>query len=481
MAYRHATLLFTIIGLTSASHLLKYSGPGPDWARNRTHAVSNDGPIKRILASDKRSLQSVTWLLNHFEDISTEMIRLRKQGYAKTARQTMCNVEDNSVKWYQLSSRLKPYGFAPYRSRCITDLDIGKASDVLLKIEDLTAVLRKRSKQIIKGAGVGWKNGFYFSNFTYNTFAQTCSLHYVSAVRVHKQWALFTSLTRFDRTNNTLNRGRPFLDELIGARKGKLINLPIHAQHAKYGKESIVTTVESFWDGVPLPTIFGVLPNYRGRDLGENPAISAAMQSSAQWLEQVEFSFNTSNISIMGLSCIMAFIPLSFFHEAKLHAVFFYVLFTDVFACAPLVIKGVELIDFSMQTHQAVRSRVFGLDYQLDLGVAEVYAANCTTPNNVYWTGMKFVICGTFAVVFGVLLEVGMLLRVRKRKDRRKRLAQADRIWAKSTTCTLCLCTHSLFDQDEGASRAGNLLFRIPSRRLPPYRMNEGWSGVISV
>ena len=475
-------LLSTIITLVSAGHLIEYNGPGPSWARNRTRAVSSDGPIANELGQEDAAREAVVSLIAHFERIGKEMVRLRRMTYAKTAFENLCDVNDNSVPWYKLSSRLGPYGFLPFRSSCITDLSIGEPKRILEEIKNLSEVLQRKGNQIIERSGVEWENAFYFSNFTYITFAQNCSLHYVPAVRVHSSWALFTSLTRYDRANSTKEaRSRPYLDELISAANERLFNLPVHAQVTKKHGEN-ETTVESLWNGAPLPTIFGVLPNYHKKDLGKNPAIEAALASSSKWLEQVQSSYNAANIATMTLSCIVAFIPLSFFHEAKLHGVFFYVLFTDIFTCAPLAVKGIELIDFSAQLHQAVRTRVYGLDGSLDLGVAEVFAASCSAPKNVYWTGVKFVIFGVLGMVVGIALEVMMLRRVKTKKERKRNLALADQTWAKNTACTACLCTHSLLNEGtRGLYATKMFLFRIPSRKQPPYDLENGWSGVLSI
>lgn len=462
-----AAALFTIC---YAHHVGKYDGLGPRWAQRRSKVVSNKGPMVHALNTDVRAQKSVLSLLSHFEEVGNEMKRLRHESYSHTSRLVVCNTADNSIPWYFVSSRLRIFGMRWFRSSCITELIMGNANNILNNIRIINEVLEQKRLEIVRQSRVGWNNAFQFNKFQYDAFAQNCSLYHIPALRLQSKWALLTSMTEYEVDNNTASRSRSYLEELVSASNNQLINLPITVE-SYTGINSTGTTIVSNWSGIPSSTLFGVVPGFHAKKLGDNPAIGTALLSSSKWLEQVAASFNIANISVMALSCVIAFIPLSMFCEAKLHVIFLYVLFTDVFACAPLAVKGIELMDFSERLHQAVVTRIYGLDYELDLGVAEMWVATCSAPVEVRTTGVKFVTFAVVAMTAGVVAEMLALYRLQILKKRiKKNLTHTktphfmDRWCSGVTTCSECFCTHSLTHHGtRELYKARKFFFRIPS------------------
>lgn len=448
------TLFIVIISFCYSHHFAEHS--------DRVRRYFYSSPIKTELNKDEKAREAVRTLLSHFSKVGDEMYRLRNISYGSTGLQDLCNVVDKRIRPQRVAQRLRMFGFSQFKSSCITDLKIGDPLHLVRNILSLVRGLQKGTDNLSQ-LGPGWNNSFLPFGCYYRSFAQDCTLFHTPALRVNSSWALLTSIIKaeYAESNITKDRTIPYIEELIKWEKDGLRNVLLNT-----GKQVNATSVESMWGGRDAASVFEAKHNsfeYKEDHLPDNPAIKAMLSFSSKWSQQVESSFNIANIVTMSISCLLVFIPISFFHEAKLQAVFFYVLLTDIFACAPLAIKGSELIHFSKYSFGEIRTRVYGLDSQLDDGAAELSIVVCSAPRNVYWTGFKFVAFAVSAMVLGIGLEVFMLIRIRRRNKRERSNKLPDHWWEANAACAECFCQHS-------SSREGSRGVYASRRLLSKFR-----------
>lgn len=460
------TILF--LGLITLGHCQRRRPtprPYPEYS-GRVKRFLYTGPIKNVLDKDRNSREAIKSILSHFNNVGLEMQRRSNTGYATTGLRQICDVIDDTIKPFRIQQRLRMFGIVGMESKCITDLKLGKVDTMVRDIKTIINSLDKRRSEILSISELGWEDAKFFSKCMYKGIAQTCEVYHLPALRVNSTWSLLTSMTPWAKNINAPDRTRPYLEELITWSERGLRNVLLSTNKNVQN----ATSIEAMWSGSPSNTVFAAhskLETASGNNLDENPAVKAALFLSSSFREQVHWSLSAANISIMIISCVLAFVPLSCFHAVKLKALFFYVLLTDVLSCAPLAIKGFEMIYFTNRQYTAIRTRIYGLDKQQDMGVAEVWASVCSAPNNVYNLGIKFIMFAFFSMTLGIVLEVIMLIRLRKRREEEKLARPFERWWQSNAVCAVCFCGHSVtYECRRGAYSSRGLLFRIPSHKL---------------
>lgn len=79
-----------------------------------------------------------------------------------------------------------------------------------------------------------------------------------------------------------------------------------------------------------------------------------------------------SRTAILIVPALLAFLPISLFHEVRLGMALLYAAVPDIISVTPLLIKGIELVHFGRQKQWATQSQVYGLNGNNEDGIVEL-------------------------------------------------------------------------------------------------------------
>lgn len=234
---------------------------------------------------------------------------------------------------------------------------------------------------------------------------QICTSDNLFAYRKNGVWYMRAGVTNKPVDAFVPDYQRQFVDEFIPRDWSDPLRMP----QVKYGGGEIqnASTVLSRFGGIPGLASVSVMV------FDENPALTEALRLHAIAVDQAEDAVTISNIAILALPMVMTLFPVAFLVDLNTCAMLYYIIFTDVFAALPFLIKGVELVD------SATSERGEAVAYHIGnetLGQMEVWAAECRGEDNFRVLGIIFICVAIFAIVGGVLLEVVAAAIMQKRR-----------------------------------------------------------------
>lgn len=150
----------------------------------------------------------------------------------------------------------------------------------------------------------------------------------------------------------------------------------------------------------------------------ENPAVRSALGRTRDSEEQALDSTKGSNVAILVLSAMLTLVPVAAFADVSWLVTEAYAVFTELLACVPLGIKGVELILLSLRKQTAAVSWVYGMETDKDIGIVETWAAQCIPIKSTFITRLLFLFAALGAILVGAGLEIHMRNRLYRKKKK---------------------------------------------------------------
>ncbi len=464
--------LILSFALIAAGHV-EPTLPYQEWALNRTIAASNEGPMAAVVNRNATARNATLELVRYFDTVGAAMKEeVANANYARTALRSICNAS-NHVASTAITFRMRTLQLGRWQSDCITELRLQNVENLWQNIATMQDTLEGSGRRLVEQTGVGarWTGGpFTHYAFNYSSALQTCEIRHVAAFRARGVWAVLGSLTSHPTNRRRIDRGRHYLEEYLTNKNGSVGNLQLAVNNSDLVRVN-ATTTQSTWGGVPAASIFLEVIK-----LENNPAIEAAMRTGSRFLEQAEDSKTAANIAIMILSCSLALVPIALFADVGTITALVYTIVTDIVSCLPLAIKGIELIQLSATTIAESSTLVYGLDSELDLGVAEVWVAKCTTRMMLRRLGIGFLAVALATMVVGLVLEIYCRARLKGMKQEYELFRTAEKnvalknLWAREQRCPECNCyavamTSCTGDQKKDLLNDGILSTRLRKRR----------------
>lgn len=160
----------------------------------------------------------------------------------------------------------------------------------------------------------------------------------------------------------------------------------------------------------------GIVPfAYVPMGVDENPALSEAMRLNEVAVDQARDAITLSNVAILALPMVVSLVPVAFIADLNTCATLLYVVFTDLLAVLPFLIKGVELV----YTGSAQRGETVA--YHIgspELGLLEVWSVACQGDSSFQALGIAFICVAVGTMIVGLVLEL-VAANVMRRKRRR--------------------------------------------------------------
>lgn len=393
----------------------------------RIRAIATDSPTTRALSKNpdlKNKLMPTYKLFDKISDIIEQRIN--------TSSPEACSLRLDTG-WVQSSiKRVQIFQIGKFNDSCLSLVDGNSIideklvpstflSDTRSTIEDARAALLQATLESdLKYPDQNWtdKNAPYpLTRFDFERNGQTCSMVFMFGYRVNKRWYLLSSVTNRDTSVVLQDWERHLTHEYIP----REFDQSLVMQHKQLGTETLVnaTTLVAMWSGRGTPGTVNV--DYLD---DEDSALSAALRANEVAIDLASDSVTVSNIAILALPMVMTFIPVAFVADLEAVSMFLYVLLTDVFSAIPFLIKGIELVRSSANARSKVHAFHMG---NSTLGQMEIWAATCAGEETFRVTGWVFVGVALFAIVGGILLEIGASMMIsRRREAARKRGAEIE-------------------------------------------------------
>lgn len=203
------------------------------------------------------------------------------------------------------------------------------------------------------------------------------------------------------------------------------------------------------WGGIPATSLFTGLFG-----TGNNPAIQTALLQDSATLEQIEDATTVSGIAILVIPVLLTMVPIALFADIDTSATLVYTLVTDILTVMPLAVKGIELLQYSTQRHEASRNWIYAselLDEESPAAI-EMWHARCGANSWIARIGAIFVASATVFMIAGIVLEFVAKWHVEKRKEQVKKSKDPEgglfknsthkrnSLWKKRSECGECEC-----------------------------------------
>lgn len=454
-----------VVALINAQVGLRASpSPVPTWAQNRIFSISSKGLMSRFFSDDSAAKQDLISLVDHFKTQEKHMAALQREAsYGRNSEFKLCNrVQAEVVE--SVYAKTQTLGFGAFKSQCITAFPALAPVSLFRTISWYGRAVEEAGTVAMQQTKLAWKKVYphYRFQYTHNLFR--CSVVQAAGFRVRGEWATMASVTEYAVNQYKSDPGRRYLVEFLrpparpeGTVGNMLLRLPScrsgpnvtdprnrACDTRSNGQRAIIsdtTTSLEEWRGIPAASIFRqVMP------FSENPAVRAALGNARDWEQQALDSTTASNIAIMVFSATLTLVPVAAFADVTWAATIAYAVFTDLLACMPLAVKGIELIALSRRTQTAAVSWVYGMESDKDIGIVETWAAQCLPINSMLTAGLLFLFAALGAIFVGVGLEIHTRNRLRRKKrklmDSEKGLYKgiSNQLWVSATECRDCQC-----------------------------------------
>ena len=135
----------------------------------------------------------------------------------------------------------------------------------------------------------------------------------------------------------------------------------------------------------------------------ENPALEEALRLNELAVDQAQGAITPSNVATLALPMVMALIPVAFVAGLNTFSTILNIVFTDNFSALPFLIKGVVLTTASNVNRGELVAFHIGT---ADLGVVEVWAAQCHEEDSFRDLGIAFIFTASAVTILGVAFEM---------------------------------------------------------------------------
>ncbi|PXF48857.1 hypothetical protein BWQ96_01413 [Gracilariopsis chorda] len=381
---------------------------------NRRFLISKDAPTAKVLRNHTEWQHRVDPMIRLMKNIVNGIDQLRESGLS------MCNLQEKDTAWvYTARIQARYLQIGDLSSSCHSQLSGADAvKGGLLSQHEV-----KTSMGVI-GTGVqalyeaisnisesrqlkrwdNWAQSFPLRDWRIADQSQTCRMESFSAYRKNSSYFLRAVMTNHHVNKYVEDRKRQFVNEWIRDDYSESIKV-IHPNHVdKQLMEG--TTLLTEWGARAWISWHGEMQD------DDNPAIRKATEQNTIEIDLAEDSIVPSNVALLALPMFMSLIPVAFVAELGALGTVLYVIFTDVVAVIPFLIKGIELLS-TTQSHNSLVAYYAGDEKLADL---QVWVAECRGTAKFKYIGLAFVIIALAAIVTGVLLEVQAMKYMQKRR-----------------------------------------------------------------
>lgn len=368
----------------------EYDLKSSSWAWERMGGASNKAPLMKELQNFPEDLQV---------DIG-EALGWFSKSYKAARRLTKCNLIN---KWASKAQSALSF-------RRIGDLNISCAVSLTESDSDAVRVSRifRAAAEAMRRAGEkysrtrGWEDTNAMSRWLYESRAptQSCSLERATGTRFRDNWYLQGAVTRYPVHAQVGTAQRAIIEEFVSANECCPIVVwfrPLGAD-GKLGNPPVpFTTTFMNWEG-------GVdLSSFYKQGYTENEALGSALNANALAVELATDAMRPANVAILVVPLALSLIPLALVADVNACAALAYVVFTDILAAVPLVIKGVELLLTGTKVQTKAVTYVVGND---TLAVIEAWTASCRPQERFRDFGLVFIVFGMSSIAVGLALEL---------------------------------------------------------------------------
>lgn len=271
------------------------------------------------------------------------------------------------------------------------------------------------SKKIVAGYKLDWNKVFSmnFYQISEDDDFFTCDVADVLAYYIDGKWSVAASITNSSVYKEANDPDRIYFTEFLTFSEGNNATLPVLEPEPKKINLGVCTTEEPYaskpssgtaayetYEGKTQPT------HFQTTLWEENPAIVKSLERGGLQKELVRDATSISNAAILIVPALLAFLPISLFHEVGLGTALFYAVATDIISVTPLLIKGIELIYFGNQKQWATQSYVYGLNDRSKDGVVELWTAKCSMNPRITRIGTAFLTVSLIIMILGIISEI---------------------------------------------------------------------------
>lgn len=450
----------------------------PDWALNRTYTAATDAPIATAFRSHATSSKTVAAISTLLKYAESEYARLKEidkstSPLERIPNERKCNVHHNkkSEMIESLKRQLSEFGWGLINPEetCISQLEPPVDSSTVEAMETYIKNLDQVTGDAIRNAKLGWARPATYMYREYTGTYDRCKIWHYTAFRVNGRWSINTGITNDNVTATFEDFYRHYLVENLRLDGNKQIVPVLMKQRimaADIGDyvtggdmvsrwETKSTTTMNTWGGTPPTSLFTGLFG-----TGNNPAIAAAIEQDSATREQIEDATTVSGIAILVTPILLTMVPIALFADIDTSATLAYTLVTDILTVMPLAVKGIELLQYAAQKHEASRNWVYAhklMDDSTPVAI-EMWYARCGANSRIGIIGAIFLACGILFMIAGIGLEFVAKRHMERRKESLKKgkdlenglgkgmLAAThthEAMWRSATACGECEC-HSL-------------------------------------
>lgn len=390
----------------------------PAWAQNRIYSFSSRGLMSPYFSGNTTAKRYFNSLLDHFKTVDKEIAVLNRDASSgKDNMVELCTrVQAEVVE--SVAAKASTLGFGVFKSNCISELPASSPLAIFRTISGYGGAVAAAGKFAMQQTKLNWTKAYthYMFEDKFNLFKY--SVVHAVGFRIRGKWATSISKTEYPVNQFKSNPGRRYLVEYIRPRPdGTVVNMFFRLPKCTHGQNNAdprnkvcdtrppcgngteginancdarpkgptvanSTTSLEEWRGIPTASFFRQL-----MPLSENPAVSAALRRASGLEQQALDSTTASSIAILMLTATLTLVPVAAIADVTLLVTVAYTVFTDLLACMPVAIKGIELVTLSRLTPEAAVSWVYGIKTDTDIGIAETWAAQCIAINSTLKKG----------------------------------------------------------------------------------------------
>lgn len=382
---------------------------------NRRFLISDDAPTAKALRNHTEWQTRIDPMIRLMRKIVVGIDKRREHSL------NMCNLQDKGLTWvYTARIQARYLQIGEISTSCHSQLDGSDAvnerflsqHEVKNSIEVIgtgvqalyESISSIAESQQLQGLG-SWTKSFPLRDWKIADQSQVCRLESFSAYRKNSSFFLRAAMTNHHVNTFVEDRARQFVNEWIRDDYAESIRMI----HPDYFDKQLVegTTLLTEWGARAWTSWHGEMQD------GANPAIQQATEQNKIEVDLAEDAIVPSNIALLALPMLMSLIPVAFVAELGSLGTVLYVIFTDVIAVIPFLIKGIELWG-TIQSSTSLVAYYAGDEKLADI---QVWVAKCGGTENFKYIGLAFILIALGAVVVGVLLEVQAMRYMQKRRE----------------------------------------------------------------
>lgn len=151
-------------------------------------------------------------------------------------------------------------------------------------------------------------------------------------------------------------------------------------------------------------------------------ALKRAAETAEDATDRGNDALTVSNIAILALPLAMNLVPVAFVADLTTAGLVIYIIFTDILSTIPFLAKGVELVLLGRPRGNFATAFFAGNE---SLAQIEVWSALCQSEPKFRNVGIAFIVTALVSMITGVLLEVGAMKYVYRRRIKMQSSARA--------------------------------------------------------